>query len=115
MTNSRVVIREIDLGGVKVSQVPASIGPAGGNLLLGQSFLRRLDSWSLDNKRDVLIIGKWYSGPMAFPMRAVHPRKKGSAPFLMSHPLNFLEAASGFEPLYNGFADRSLATWVCRR
>jgi hypothetical protein len=29
--------------------------------------------------------------------------------------LNFLEAASGFEPLYNGFADRSLTTWVCRR
>jgi hypothetical protein len=33
----------------------------------------------------------------------------------IANPLNFLEAASGFEPLYNGFADRSLATWVCRR
>ncbi len=28
--------------------------------------------------------------------------------------LIFMEAASGFEPLSNGFADRSLTTWVCR-
>lgn len=26
-----------------------------------------------------------------------------------------LEAASGFEPLDNGFADRRLATWLCRQ
>ena len=55
-TKSRVIIRELDVGGVKVGNVPASIGPATGNLLLGQSFLRRLESWSLDNKRDVLIM-----------------------------------------------------------
>ncbi len=56
--SSRVIIREMDLGGVTVSRVPASIGPASGMLLLGQSFLKRLPSWSLDNKRDVLVIGK---------------------------------------------------------
>lgn len=42
-----------------------------------------------------------------------HHAKKGSARIELA-PWNFLEAASGFEPLYNGFADRSLATWVCR-
>jgi hypothetical protein len=31
------------------------------------------------------------------------------------NPLIFLEAATGFEPVNNGFADRSLATWVCRQ
>lgn len=54
---SRFNIRELDIGGMKISQVPASIGPANGSLLLGQSFLGRLKSWSLDNQRHVLIIG----------------------------------------------------------
>jgi hypothetical protein len=39
--------------------------------------------------------------------------QKGAGP-VWTNPFYFLEAASGFEPLYNGFADRSLATWVCR-
>lgn len=33
---------------------------------------------------------------------------------MKANRLIFLEAASGFEPLNNGFADRSLTTWVCR-
>jgi clan AA aspartic protease (TIGR02281 family) len=57
LTSSRFTIRELDIGCIKISQVPASIGPAKGSLLLGQSFLGRLESWSLDNKRHVLIIG----------------------------------------------------------
>ncbi|MGA2402548.1 MAG: retroviral-like aspartic protease family protein [Syntrophobacteraceae bacterium] len=57
LKSSRFNIRELDIGGIKISQVPASVGPAKGSLLLGQSFLGRLESWSLDNKRHVLIIG----------------------------------------------------------
>ena len=37
--------------------VPAMIAPVRGTLLLGQSFLQRIDSWMLDNRRNVLIIG----------------------------------------------------------
>jgi predicted aspartyl protease len=66
LKSSRFTIRELDIGGIKISQVPASIGPANGLLLLGQSFLRRLKSWSLDNKRHVLIIGGG-SGPAKRP------------------------------------------------
>jgi len=57
LKSSRFTIRELDIGGIKISHVPASVGRANGSLLLGQSFLGRLESWSLDNKRHVLIIG----------------------------------------------------------
>jgi clan AA aspartic protease (TIGR02281 family) len=57
LKSSRFIIRELEVGDIKVSRVPASIGPAKGSLLLGQSFLEQLESWSLDNKRHVLVIG----------------------------------------------------------
>jgi len=57
LKSSRFNIRELEVGGIKISQVPASVGSAKGSLLLGQSFLGRLGSWSLDNRRHVLIIG----------------------------------------------------------
>jgi len=34
---------------------------------------------------------------------------------LTANPLKSLEAATGFEPVNNGFADRCLTTWLCRR
>jgi clan AA aspartic protease (TIGR02281 family) len=55
--SSRLMLRELEIGGIKVRAVPASIGPAAGSLLLGQSFLGRLESWSLDNKKNILVIG----------------------------------------------------------
>ena len=48
-------------------------------------------------------------------------RRKGLATLrhaqgkVMANPLCCLEAATGFEPVYNGFADRCLTTWLCRR
>jgi hypothetical protein len=41
--------------------------------------------------------------------------KKGSIQFIRWQPFEFfMEAASGFEPENNGFADRCLTTWLCR-
>jgi hypothetical protein len=32
----------------------------------------------------------------------------------LPNPFNLVEAATGFEPVSNGFADRRLTTWLCR-
>lgn len=57
LKSARFVIRELELGGIKIPNVPCSVVPIAGDLLLGQSLLGRLDSWTLDNKANKLIIG----------------------------------------------------------
>jgi len=49
-------IRSLKVGNIVIENVRASVLPEKGPLLLGQSFLRRLKSWSLDNALHVLII-----------------------------------------------------------
>ena len=46
----------IRIGGMVMQDVTVRIAAANSSLLLGQSFLRRLKSWSIDNARQVLII-----------------------------------------------------------
>lgn len=46
----------IRIGGVVMHDVTVRVEQASGSLLLGQSFLRRLNSWSMDNARQVMII-----------------------------------------------------------
>ncbi|MGE3784630.1 MAG: TIGR02281 family clan AA aspartic protease, partial [Alphaproteobacteria bacterium] len=47
----RVLLRELTIGGQTVSNVTASIGRSGSPPLLGQSFLSKFASWTLDNER----------------------------------------------------------------
>lgn len=46
----RFIIRELNLGGQKTFNVPASIGQLNGPVLLGQSFLSRIASWTIDSE-----------------------------------------------------------------
>lgn len=55
--SSRFNIKELKVGNYSVKQVAAGISDVKGPLLLGQSFLSKVTSWSQDNKRGVLIIG----------------------------------------------------------
>ena len=55
--SERFIIRELEIDGIKISNVPAMISSVRGDLLLGQSFLQRLDSWTIDNKRHALVVG----------------------------------------------------------
>jgi hypothetical protein len=52
----RFRIRTLKAGDFELHSVVGSVAPPQGELLLGQSFLRRLRNWSIDNKRRVLII-----------------------------------------------------------
>jgi clan AA aspartic protease (TIGR02281 family) len=56
MPSQRFRIRSLKIGDIELRDVTASIAPAKGALLLGQSFLSRLKSWSIDNARHALIV-----------------------------------------------------------
>jgi clan AA aspartic protease (TIGR02281 family) len=49
-------IRVLKVGDRQIENVTGSVGAAEGSLLLGQSFLSRFKSWSIDNQRRVLVL-----------------------------------------------------------
>jgi predicted aspartyl protease len=49
-------IRTLRVGDRTLRDVKASIAPVQGSLLLGQSFLSRFRSWSIDNQRQLLVL-----------------------------------------------------------
>ena len=49
-------IRSLEVGGIVLQGVTGSMAPVNGRLLLGQSFLSRFRSWSIDNGRQVLVL-----------------------------------------------------------
>ena len=68
--SQRFLVRSLRVGGVELRDVVASVAPAGGELLLGQSFLARLKSWSIDNDRHVLVLNESPGAVSAGPARA---------------------------------------------
>lgn len=49
-------IRSLKVGNLTVENVTGSIASSRGSLLLGQSFLSRFKSWSIDNSRQALVL-----------------------------------------------------------
>jgi clan AA aspartic protease (TIGR02281 family) len=56
MPSVTFIIRSLKVGDRILEDIHASVAPANGSLLLGQSFLTRFRSWSIDNKRQVLLL-----------------------------------------------------------
>jgi predicted aspartyl protease len=54
--SDRYLLRKMEVGDHIVGNVVASIGDPQSQLLLGQSFLSKLGSWTLDNERHVLVL-----------------------------------------------------------
>jgi hypothetical protein len=71
--SQRFRIRSLRVGGLEVRNVIASVGDSGGLLLLGQSFLSRLKSWSIDNERQTLLITE--SATAQSPLIVPHPKE----------------------------------------
>lgn len=70
-------IRTLKVGDIVVHDVQASVTDAKGSLLLGQTFLARLTTWSIDNGRHVLVLGPERPGgpPPLEIARASHARR----------------------------------------
>lgn len=56
LPSQRVRIRSLRVGDIELKNVTANIVPPNGGLLLGQSFLSRLPSWSINNRQPALIV-----------------------------------------------------------
>ena len=54
--SQRFVIRTLKIGDKTLENVVGGIAPAAGSLLLGQSFLGRFKSWSIDNQAGTIIL-----------------------------------------------------------
>lgn len=54
--NKRVKISEIKIGNKTISNVTVSVGSSDSPNLLGQTFLNKLNQWSIDNSKRQLII-----------------------------------------------------------
>lgn len=56
-------IRSLSLAGTVIENVNGSVTPVEGSLLLGQSFLTRFKSWSIDNAREALMLEPYGAHP----------------------------------------------------
>jgi predicted aspartyl protease len=51
-------IRSLTMNNVAIENVEGSVAPVAGELLLGQSFLSRFKSWSIDNAKQALVLAQ---------------------------------------------------------
>ena len=74
-------IRTLKVGDIVVHDVQASVTDPKGALLLGQTFLARLSTWSIDNSRHVLVLGpERPGGPPPLKIAAApHARRSSKA------------------------------------
>ncbi len=56
LPSQQFTIRSLQVGDRVLENVTGSIAPVSGSLLLGQSFLSRFKSWSIDNERHALVL-----------------------------------------------------------
>ncbi len=73
-------LRSLKVGGIVVRDVTASVGGDGSSALLGQSFLERFGSWSVDNNRHALVLLGTPRGPAPASRVAAGPKPADGPP-----------------------------------
>ena len=73
----RFRFRSLRVGNVELHNVIGSIVTQDGDLLLGQSFLSKLKSWSIDNERHVLLLNESESAQRLLAQSSVVDRSAG--------------------------------------
>jgi len=117
-------IRSLKVGNQEVHDVVASISNIKGGLLLGQSFLQKFTTWSIDNQRHILVLGAEpppgmetepaYTAPATAPAVApaaapatVPAAVSGAASTAASQPMSSAQQAASTTQAYaEGHADR---------
>jgi clan AA aspartic protease (TIGR02281 family) len=54
--SDRFMLHTLEVGNHTVNNVTATVGTVNSTLLLGQSFLTKLGSWTFDNERHILVL-----------------------------------------------------------
>ncbi len=71
LSSKRFRIRSLRVGTVEIRNVIGSVVPSEGDLLLGQSFLSKLKSWSIDNERHMLLLNESPKSERLIPVSSV--------------------------------------------
>ena len=66
-------IRSLTIDKIVIENVKASVAPVAGELLLGQSFLTRFKSWSIDNAKHSLVLNASPAGDVPFGVSPAQP------------------------------------------
>ena len=89
-------IRTLKVGDIVVHDVQASVTDAKGSLLLGQTFLARLTTWSIDNARHVLVLGP--ERPGGPPPLQIAPLSRARRPSKKTDQSGQAAAGHAFKP-----------------
>jgi predicted aspartyl protease len=66
-------IRSLTIDKIVIENVKTSVAPVAGELLLGQSFLTRFKSWSIDNAKHLLVLNASPAGDVPFGVSPAQP------------------------------------------
>jgi hypothetical protein len=101
-------IRSLKVGNKTIKNVVASIASANANILLGQGFLSKFKSWSIDNEQHILILrqgteGNFKSEKPALPNQKELPPAVTGYSVQVSSQRSEAEALAAYQVLQNKF------------